>query len=523
MAVKLRLAASSASHRIRQMHITRFIAYSPKIIDSDRMGSDVDSEMSFDTKSHFAVSEVDEWEREGYLFRYPQSSYLDLGQKLVLMRPHGHPRVYYDACEPQELKRFVHDRLLGDPYPQGLTLKYFYLRLLEGADRHWTFRFLDMPTEMRLLVYRDLLLHNNPWISNDGEIHSLWPTHPAILQSCKQIYDEAIGVLYDENTFQVTFEATGGGSGSGTGPYAWVHRKRALTHCRHSEYLRIPQGINDYPEFFGRIARLQIRLKFDMPNSTVALLENATWPLNNFLYTLASFLMDGHRLKNLEVKLDISSAVDDSKYGMILYPLRRLRNIPNISIKGHIPATVKAKLVNDIYSNEPMFNTMRVWNHVAAEGRAQLDLLLATHDESDCDCGECQPECIEEARFHIQHLDSLGLTSCFSSLFEERFLVHLHHVKNYLQRVNVDALENLVETLRRSRESLTKYEAISDEGRLEEASKTWTARFRNISSTPDLHYSLDHDWSETFDGLAIENMDECDEGKAAVQRCNPRS
>ena len=92
---------------------------------------------------------------------------------------------------------------------------------------------------------------------------------------------------------------------------------------------------------------------------TMGVSQNATWPLNHFLYTLASFLMDGHRLKHLHLKLDISAEMDESKYGMILYPLRRLRNVAKVTIEGHVPRYVEKLLIYDLKSVEPAFNTMR--------------------------------------------------------------------------------------------------------------------------------------------------------------------
>jgi hypothetical protein len=310
--------------------------------------------------------------------------------------------------------------------------------------------------------------------------------------------------LYDENTSQVTFKACGGDTGTGVGRQALVHRKTISVHCRHSECLRIPKGIDDYPEFFRRISHLQLRLRFET-TVAVALSENATWPLNHFVYTLASFLMDGHRLKTLQVKLDISSAVGDSRYGMILYPLRRLRNVPNVRIEGHIPDIVKAKLIDDIKSSEPTFNTMRHWNLVAAEGRAQLDFYLATHDEVGCECGECQPDCIEDLRFQIQHLNDLSMTSCFSSLLEERFLVHLYHTKNFLNRINPTQIEALIQAVGRRREALVQYNKVSDNGRLEEAAKLWPTK---LHGPGELVYDADDDWSEIFEGMAIEKADD---------------
>jgi hypothetical protein len=89
--------------------------------------------------------------------------------------------------------------MLPDPYPKGLALKYYYLRILEQADKTARFEFLDLPPELRLMVYRKLLLFMTP--------HEQIPSgragrvYPQILQTCKLIQEEANGILYDENTF----------------------------------------------------------------------------------------------------------------------------------------------------------------------------------------------------------------------------------------------------------------------------------------------------------------------------------
>lgn len=54
--------------------------------------------------------------------------------------------VHYEKCTPAQLKSFVKQRGIIDPYPTGLTLKYFYIKLLVAADRYpRRFRFLDLP------------------------------------------------------------------------------------------------------------------------------------------------------------------------------------------------------------------------------------------------------------------------------------------------------------------------------------------------------------------------------------------
>jgi hypothetical protein len=88
--------------------------------------------------------------------------------------------------------------------------KYYYLRVLAKADRDWRFRFLDLPAEIRLLVYQELLFFNYKDFSLDhfdNERKSITPVLPAILRTCKDIHREATPVLYDDNEFSVGFKA----------------------------------------------------------------------------------------------------------------------------------------------------------------------------------------------------------------------------------------------------------------------------------------------------------------------------
>lgn len=88
-----------------------------------------------------------------------------------------------------------------------MTLSYYYIRVLERADKLYRFRLLDLPVEMRLNVYRELLLFSKTIDMDEfdeGEDDKF--CYPAILQTCREINKEAKSVLYDENTISVNFE-----------------------------------------------------------------------------------------------------------------------------------------------------------------------------------------------------------------------------------------------------------------------------------------------------------------------------
>ena len=391
----------------------------------------------------------------------------------------------YEYCTPAELKRFVNKRGLKDPYPAGITLKYPYIRLLERADRERRFRFMDLPPEMRLLVYRDILLFKP---SKDARKQC----NTAILRTCSQIHKEATGVLYDENTFICSYSTSTNDTGNLL-KSAVVHNHTTSTGCVHMPYLQIPQGIDDYPKFLQRMARLTIDVSCELDVVEDDPLVECYWPLNHFLYTLASFLMDGHRLRSVEVRVHIDDDLDDQDFGKIFYPLRRLRNVRNVQISG-MPDKYKKKLIADMKSNEPAFNTMRQWKLLEDETVAHLNLLEALHGEVECLCGQCpMPECIEDLLENLRQLNEGKIEDCLNSRLEENLIARLAKLRNTLLEARVDDLEDLVEAVKAKRAALKEYEAVTDDGRLDEAAKIWYGKLYNDAEK----YGSDHDWSDT--------------------------
>ena len=73
------------------------------------------------------------------------------------------------------------------------------------------FTFTKLPAEIRLIIYKELLVRNNRpelcFCSRDlHRAYSQLPkfgVHPAILRTCKTIYYEALPILYTENVFEI--------------------------------------------------------------------------------------------------------------------------------------------------------------------------------------------------------------------------------------------------------------------------------------------------------------------------------
>lgn len=433
--------------------------------------------------------DMNEAEMQEYHERMPEHTQLHLQYYTRLessyLKLHNRCRSYvlrYERCSPNQLKTFVQARGLQDPYPgSGTTLKYFYIRDLEKADKDLTFRLMDLPPELRSGVYRELLLypkHPGPFAAGT--------VHPAILSASRRIYDEAATLLYDENPFHIRFAVHQYGNGH-IHKTSIVHNKQA---CICGDF-RLPQGIDEYPDFLRKISRLHLHLSYAY-GGTHPKISDGAYPLNHLLYTFASFLMDDHRLKHLHIQFDFP--VDDNEedwgYGSIIYPLRRLRNVKEVSFNGWAPPYIIHHVDRDLRSSEPAFNTMRYWRLLEKQASAYMNLF--EHMSPDrCDCGECPlPEPYQTLANHLEIINEDKLECCLSSVLEENLIAHLHTLKKTLSKLDLADMQEAVQRIEKTRSELGKYEAVTDSGRLAEANLLWRGEI------VDRHGRQDHDWSE---------------------------
>jgi hypothetical protein len=112
----------------------------------------------------------------------------------------------YTMCTPSELRGFIRNRKSLSAAESDALRNYqksYLVDCLEALDRSATFRFGDLLPEIRLEIYRHLLVerdHVGPHSPNRV-------VKTAILRTCKAIYAEAEPVLYSENGFAVAVNA----------------------------------------------------------------------------------------------------------------------------------------------------------------------------------------------------------------------------------------------------------------------------------------------------------------------------
>lgn len=221
-------------------------------------------------------------------------------------------------------------------------------------------------------------------------------------------------------------------------------------------------------------------------------------PLNYYLYTLASFLMDNHRLRTLDMNVDLEG-IEERGYGFTLWPLRRLRNLKSVNITG-LPSKYKTSIVKDLTSAEPVFNTMKHWKHLQDQAIKQLELLAEVYGEC-CDCRDClAPPQMSAIDHWLEEIESAKQESCLSSCDEERVIALLANLRNTLNDMSPNRIEELAQSLKQQRVAYTKYKAVTDDGRLAEAAKIWNGKL-NDERKKDAD---DEDWADDEGKLAKE-------------------
>lgn len=365
----------------------------------------------------------------------------------------------YSSSSPAELRQYIKDRNLPDPYPQGITLKYFYILALDRADKAISFRFLDLVPEMRNLIYKELLVFGVremcPMIHEFG--------HPAILQTSKHVYKEARDILYAENTiscFLAVYVERGGAHD--------VHRRTRIHTTEAEGYgVRLScvyHGMKVIPEWFRRIQSL----KFTVDVHGNGSVSRARSFAQGCTLNLASFLMDQHCLKKLQVHIvnHLDNVHAAKLTASILYPLRRLRGISQILITGNVDSCLSQAVAADIQrAPEEVFNTVPHLYKLRSEGWAYVQLAHSIEPPNSHFFDYDQPDSGTTHSDHVRWLleetsvypdsddDDLGL---FEDSDAETNTRHKMEDLSYsLDRVNVGRLDYHKADLVRNRNART--------------------------------------------------------------------
>lgn len=282
--------------------------------------------------------------------------------------------VDYEMCSPKELRRMIQDRGLVDPYPPGTTMKYFYVRTLTKADRMPPiFRFLDLPAEMRNLVYVKLLT-----LPVD-RCHKHRSCFPQILRSSRQVHEEAEELLYAENTIDCDFKLRSivHGSTAHVQTFAMIGgKKQERCDCCWGYVQNLMEPIDTLlPSFLRRIHSLNFNIHVNSGVFPVLDLSEGNGMMRRSILQFVSALMDQHCLKHVRVTFeDDGPSKEWPGIAHILQPLRRLRNIGKVVLCGKLSAGTISEIVTDMEGDSPTFNTIKQLQLIMAEAEAYEDL-----------------------------------------------------------------------------------------------------------------------------------------------------
>lgn len=238
----------------------------------------------------------------------------------------------YSICTPSELRGFVRDRRnLNPAESEGLKNyhKSHLVACLESLDRNATFRFGDLAAEIRLEVYRHLLVGRN----NDDRHAPDRTIETAILRTCKAVYIEAEPVLYTENRFTVAinFKAAENTQDKGVDSSACIHYHYiSITRPGHSNRYLFYQD-DDFADQRERLSdKIASNPCFNMLRRVrnLDIFGNCIVNVQEVITALCMMLSGRARIKTLRfILLPSHAGLDGKELAKICWPLAFV-NVP---------------------------------------------------------------------------------------------------------------------------------------------------------------------------------------------------
>ncbi|PIA96128.1 hypothetical protein CB0940_10686 [Cercospora beticola] len=263
----------------------------------------------------------------------------------------------------------------GGLYPEKEKVKAVYARILVDLDENGpkfseAVQFLELPPELRNRVYAELLT------LPDGLVDHKAGAFPAILSTNKQVYSEAVGILYGENTGLVKFD-----SSSATEDPTELYRSLRTVRYNINHYGEKSKVEDMQPNWSGMLGRFsRLKITIQLPHSYMGSWGPPTYAsrytsdseritfavmANQSLFTLVSYLSSNPDLRSVEFECEyLPRRVGEFSQATLqhmIWPITLLPQLKKLSLGGfplRIGFDVELNSVSAL-SEEPILATLR--------------------------------------------------------------------------------------------------------------------------------------------------------------------
>ncbi|KAK4954973.1 hypothetical protein LTR10_007165 [Elasticomyces elasticus] len=279
--------------------------------------------------------------------------------------------IWYDRWSVKDLRKCVEDRS-GKKQPK--FDKLVFVKMAVDLDAQWTFRFLDLPPEIRNAIYNQLLRLRDSRVRADLVVCS-----PAILAVCRTTRDEAQGLVYSENIFDVIVRSVASSEHE-----AAVNRTTvefAKLDIDQVQLCDAPQAEIDklWPKIIREADEVKLVVKLYQADDKDAEAPPPSFEqVNHILHSFATSHKGARKLQRLQVVVKGDTAnIADSLLESIFYPLTQIKGFStkdltiSLLIDG-LPPAVATELQRLLTSGEgrehgKLSNTLRLERRNAME------------------------------------------------------------------------------------------------------------------------------------------------------------
>ena len=252
--------------------------------------------------------------------------------------------IRYGKWTNKELRQFAQQRNIDLPHNDRRAL----IRSLREEDSKASINFLELPPEIRNLIYYELLTPKS-----DRKDPESFVCQPHILLSCKQVYGEAADILHTTSRIPISLQVHP--YSRRNGPWTADSKAYGVQVCFNGiELVTSDSGGSalqiQWPQCLAKIhlIDLQVRLYPPWPETDHAKRNAAWYQMNRALGLTCASLAKSPRLQHLQVSLE-SELRDNATVPAIVWPLFILAAVlKSLTCSAYVRNRALAKPINDI-------------------------------------------------------------------------------------------------------------------------------------------------------------------------------